>query len=136
MSDSTESRWFKIIVFIVAAIVVGVTIANIVFFNRIRDGTCNAVTHGQATTMLWVNVILLVIAVIIFLWSLWRLLFTRETRQRVKHYIVAPAAGAQMGYAYVPPGGPPAAVATSTGLAANVVARGEGQFLATAGQEL
>ena len=67
MSDTTESRSFKIVVFLLAAIVVGVTIANIVYYNRIRNGTCNAVTHGEATTLVWVNAILLIIAALIFL---------------------------------------------------------------------
>jgi len=52
MEDSTESRWFKILAFILSAIVVATSIANIVFYNKIRNGTCNAVSNNQAITML------------------------------------------------------------------------------------
>ena len=128
MTDTTESRWFKIVVFILAAIVVGVSIANIVYFNRIRDGTCQAVSRNSATTMLWVNVILLVIAILVLLWSLWRMIFTSETREKVKHYMVAPAEGMNMGYNYQPQQYQtynPVAVSTSTDESSMVVAPNE-----------
>jgi len=96
--DTTESRWYKVLVFIVSGIVVGVSIANIVYFNRLRDDSCTAVSSGEATTMLWVNVVILVIAALIFLWSLWRLIFSRESRKQIKTYIVYPQAGATTGY--------------------------------------
>ena len=95
MSDTTESRWYKITVFIISAIVVGVTIANIVYFNRIRKGTCGAMTSGEATTMLWINVILLIITAIIFIWSLWKLIFSSEKRTQIKHYWAQPGIGIQ-----------------------------------------
>lgn len=132
MADTTESRWFKIVVFLLTSIVVGVCIANIVYFNRIRGGTCGAVTHGEATTMLWVNIILLIITAIIWLWSIWRLIFSHDIRQKVTHYMVSPSSGSQMGYQYAVP----AAVATSTDEAAMVVAPGEQRQLAQAEQYL
>ena len=133
MADTTESRSFKIVVFILSAVVVGVSIANIVYFNRIRDGTCQAVSHGTATTMVWVNAILLVIAIIILLWSLWRLLFSQGAREQVKHYMVSPTAGMGMGYM---PATAPMAVATSPGQAAMVVAPGEAATITQATQYL
>ena len=130
MSDTTESRWFKIVVFLLTSIVVGVSIANIVYFNRIRTGNCQAISHGTAVTMIWVNVILLIIAAIIWLWSIWRLIFSRTTREtfkgKVKHYVVDPTSGAQMGYQYAPV----RAVATSTDEGAMIVAPQEQQTLA------
>ena len=96
--DTTESRWYKALVFIVSGIVVGVSIANIVYFNRLRDDKCTEVSSGEATAMLWVNIIILVIAALIFLWSLWRLIFSRESRKQIKTYVVHPQAGAHSGY--------------------------------------
>lgn len=129
--DTTESRWFKIVIFLVSGIVVGVSIANIVYFDRIRKGTCGAVTHGEAVAMIWVNAILLVIAALVFLWSLWRLIFSRDTRQKVKHYITSPSLGAQGGYTYVAKPGT-AVVATGTTESANVVGVGTEPQLAFA----
>lgn len=121
--DTTESRWFKIIVFVLSAIVVGVTIANLVYFNRIRNGTCQAISHNTAVTMLWVNAILLIIAIIVFIWSLWRLLFSGATRQRVQHYMISPTEGVNMGFSPSVSAPPPiTAVATSTDESAMVVA--------------
>ncbi len=121
MADTTESLTFKIVVLLVSAAVVGITIPNIIYFNNIRTGTCNAVSSGTATTMLWLNIALLVVGALIFLWSLWRLFFTRETRQKAKHYIMSPTMGAQAGFTYVP-SGPVTAVATSPSLSANILA--------------
>lgn len=100
MTDTTESRWYKIIVFIVSAIFVGFSIANIVYYNRIRTGTCAAVTSGEATTLMWLNIALLVIAGLIFLWSLWRLIFSHNTRAQVQQYFTSPERGAAAGYTY------------------------------------
>ena len=124
MSDTTESRWFKIVVFILSSVVVGVTIANVVYFNKIRNGSCQAISHNTATTMVWVNAILLVIAIIIFLWSLWRLLFSGTARGQIRHYMISPTSGVNMGFAPSLASGvdqPYVAVATSTDAAASVI---------------
>lgn len=91
MSDTTETRWFKIIVFIFSAIIVGLFIANVVYYNRIRTG--GTVTNGEATSMLWLSVIFLIISIIIFLWSIWSLVFSKTTRESVKHYMLSPTSG-------------------------------------------
>ena len=83
MSDTTETRWFKIAVFIMTGFVLGTSIANIVYYNRIRTGTCNAVTRGEGNAMFWINIIIAVVAGLLMLWSLWRLVFSREFRQQL-----------------------------------------------------
>lgn len=101
--ETTESRWFKIVVFVVSGFFVGFSLANIIYFNRIRrNGGGGGVTQGEATSMLWINGILFAIALIIFLWSIYRLIAGQEYRQRVVQYfqepgtglVVAPEAGA------------------------------------------
>ena len=138
MSD-TESRWFKIIVTLLSAVIIGVTIANLVYFNKIRTGSCDSVSSGEATTMLWINIILLVIAAVVFIWSLYRLFVSHDTRQKVQHYMISPESGMNMGYqaqAQQPGTAPPVAVATSTDTAAMVVAPGQYQTLAAQQQYL
>lgn len=67
--------WFNVITIIVSAAAIGIGIANIIYYNRIRGGTCGAVSEGEATTMLWINVVLIVLAAIPFLWGIVNLFF-------------------------------------------------------------
>jgi TRAP-type C4-dicarboxylate transport system permease small subunit len=78
LMETTETRWFKIVSFIIAVIFLGFIIANVVYFNRLRHGTSNAITQAEANSMYWVNVIILIIAILLFLWTLYRLIFTTE----------------------------------------------------------
>lgn len=123
MSDSAGSRWFKIVVFLLTTITVVVCISNIIYFNRMRDGTCEQITHGEATTMFWINIILLVFAAIVWIWSIWALFFHSDTNIH-HHYmgvsnqsITTPTT-----QVYSPP---PIAVATSTDSGAMIVASDE-----------
>jgi hypothetical protein len=74
--SSGESMGFNIVVILVSAAAIGLSIANIISYNRIRTGTCGAVSTGEATTMLWLSVALIVLAAIPFLWAMWRLIMT------------------------------------------------------------
>lgn len=75
-----EFTWYKALVLIAAAIAIGVGILNIVYFNKIRlnSSNCNEISSGEATTALWLNIILVIFAGILFFWSLFRLIFTGE----------------------------------------------------------
>jgi len=75
MTTCEDLLWFNISMLIVSIIFIGGSIANIVYYNRIREGTCGAVNDNEATAMIWINVILLVVGVLILLWSIWRLFF-------------------------------------------------------------
>ena len=89
-----ESRGFTIVVFVVSGFFVGFSLANIIYFNRIRsNGGAPGVTRGEATAMLWVNAILFGIALIIWIWSIYRWVTTREYRQRIKDYLKEPPEG-------------------------------------------
>jgi len=103
MSDKTETRWFKIVTMIIAGFFVGFSIANVIYFNRIRTESCMAVTRGEATTMLWVNIALLVIATILFLWSLVRLIFSRDSRQEMVRRAGQYAVGTESGMTIASP---------------------------------
>lgn len=86
MSDTSETRWFKVIVFISTGFIAGVSLANIIYYDRIRKSsrTCSAVTNTEATTMVALNVVIFILAVIVFLWSLWKLLFDRSIRDKAQ----------------------------------------------------
>ena len=86
--ETSEARWFKIVVFIVSGFFVGFSLANIIYFNRIRrNGGAPGITVGEATAMLWINAILFGIALIIFIWSIYRLVAGQEYRRRVSEYL-------------------------------------------------
>lgn len=80
MADTTETRWYKIVTTTAVGFATGAFIANSVYFNRIRTGTCNAMTSGEANVLMWINIILAVVFGLHFLWSAWRLIFAREFR--------------------------------------------------------
>jgi len=131
MSDTTETRWFKIIVFIFSAIVVGLFIANVVYFNRIRTG--GTVTTGEATSMLWLSVIFLIIGILVFLWSIWSLVFSKGTRESVKHYMLSEPTGFSPNIPGLStyPVSPVSAVTTSNVESAIVTAPGTANILAS-----
>lgn len=76
-----EALWFRSIAVIVMLIFVIVFIANTVYFDRARKGSCAALSVSEANTMFWLNLILSIIAVIMFIWSFIRLFFHPAARQ-------------------------------------------------------
>lgn len=92
--ETSEARWFKIVVFVVSGFFVGFSLANIIYFNRIRrNNGVPGITRGEATSMLWINAILFAISLIVFIWSIFRLIAGREYRQRVVQYFQEPSEG-------------------------------------------
>ena len=92
--ETSEARWFKIVVFVISGFFVGFSIANIVYFNRIRrNNGAPGITRGEATAMLWINAILFGVSLIIFIWSIYRLVAGVEYRRRVTQYLQEPNEG-------------------------------------------
>lgn len=84
MAYSSETLWFRIIVFIISTFFVGFSIANIVYYNRLRRDNCIAITSGEATVMFWLNLILLVFGALVWFWAIIKLLFNKS--KRTKYY--------------------------------------------------
>ena len=59
------------------------SIADVVYFKRISSGSCTSISQSAALSMYWVNILLLIVAIILFLWALYRLIFGRETREKI-----------------------------------------------------
>lgn len=83
MPHSHESRWFKVFAFIISGFVVGVSIANIIYFNRLRKKPSTDITSTEATSMLWVNIVILVISSLLFIFALWKLIFSQSYRAKL-----------------------------------------------------
>lgn len=79
--DTTESRWFKIVVLIIVLIILILTVINIIYFNKARQG--QTISSSEGSTLLWMNVVIVVITAIILIWALWRILFSREYRNQI-----------------------------------------------------
>ena len=82
-----EFTWYKAIVLLTSAMALGFGIVNIVYFNKIRlnQDNCQELSSGEATTALWLNIILVIFAAVLFFWSLFRLIFTGEEKKEVVH---------------------------------------------------
>ena len=77
MSHKVELNFYRGVVLVSSALAAGVGIANLYYFNKIRlNGACGPVSEGTATTMLWLNLALVVLAAVAFFWSLFRLIFS------------------------------------------------------------
>lgn len=84
-----EFTWYKAIVLITAAMAIGFGILNIVYFNRLRlSNNTSEVTTSEANTALWLNIILVIFAGILFFWSLFRLIFSHKGEKNVVHTTV------------------------------------------------
>lgn len=146
-----ESMWFKIVVIIVAAATIGVCIANIIYFNRLRNSTCNEISSGEAVTMFWINIVLLALASIVFILCIWKLIVPSKCSCDTMKSKLPPGTthlaysgpvdnygdpmgtttGITMGnQRVILPQGPVTGEATSTYLSANVVAPNEAATLA------
>ena len=110
MANTSDSRWFRILSFLITGIFAGVFLANIVYYSKLTrcDITtgCNiAVSKGEARSMLYINIIFFIVALILFIWSLIRLFVHPQHTQLVTAYLQQPA-----GIARAPT--PPAALVT------------------------
>lgn len=86
----TESRWFPIVVLIISALIAIFCGFNVYYYNQIRlnDSCTGAVTVEQATTMFWINLVVVILAIVIFLWSIWRIIFSEKYRSGIKEKVV------------------------------------------------
>lgn len=123
VEETTESRWFKIIVFIIAGVIAVFAFVNILYYNRLRRG--DTITQGEATAMFWVNIVLFVVAIIIFLYSIYRLTFTQEVRTEHGRTVAEYFTSTQGGIVGPPASGIPTGVAgPGVGVAPGVVSPG------------
>lgn len=76
---NSESRWFKIVSFVVTGIIAGLLLANIIYFNELRSGA--RLSSGEITSMLVISGILFAIVISVFMWALIRLFVHKDTRK-------------------------------------------------------
>lgn len=88
MSESgcSEQLWFKLIAIAIGAFTLGFAIANAVFYGRIgaRGGCGSVLSSTSAWIMMWINIVLAIFGLILLLFGLWRLILSRERRQKIQ----------------------------------------------------
>jgi hypothetical protein len=74
--------WFEIIILIILGLTAALLFANVVYFYRLSqsnallplNGTV-AVTPAEATTMMWLNIVMFIVILLIFFWLIIRFIF-------------------------------------------------------------
>ena len=93
-TQTGETLWFKGMVVVGSAVIAGFAAAAIYYFDKIRkNGGCGSVTQSEATSMYYVAVIILIIALIIFIWALVKLLFSKDYLTKVQTTLNTPGTG-------------------------------------------
>lgn len=97
MSDVGESRWFKISLFVFSAVVTVVAAFNVWAIYKLRAATNSAgtaggnaasaigVSNGETTFLLVANIILLVFAIALLIYSIWKLSVSKKSRQALSN---------------------------------------------------
>ncbi len=95
MANTSDSRWFRILSFVLTGIFSGVFLANIIYYAKLTrcdtNGCNNAVSKGEARSMLYINIIFFVVALLLFIWSLVRLFVHPQHTQQLTTYLQQPA---------------------------------------------
>lgn len=82
--DTTDTLWFRILALVTTGLVVGYSIANVIYFNRLRNAPNNGViTHGEATSMFIFSLIVLLLSAIVFIIILVRIFLGAHERAHV-----------------------------------------------------
>ena len=82
--SSGFTRGFLIVSILILAFIVGVCIANVIYFNNLRTDDCTEFSQGTATTMFWLNLFITIGAGIVFIWLITRLLRTTKKVMRAE----------------------------------------------------
>ena len=70
-----ESLWFRVVTFILTGFFAALFITNAIYFDRIIRGSCSTVNLTELTTLYWLNVILAIITILLFIWTFFRLTY-------------------------------------------------------------
>jgi high-affinity Fe2+/Pb2+ permease len=103
---NTESTFFGTVVVIGAGATLALTIVNAVYYSK-ASSNCASISSSTASTLMWINIILAIIAGIILLWGLWRLIVSREKRRQISQTFTKTISQPQQKYIYDIPSAPP-----------------------------
>ncbi len=77
---SSEFTIYKFIVLIVSLIAIIFGIVNLIQFNNVRlNNNCTEINKGTATTMVYLNLVLIILSSVLLIWSLYRMFITGKS---------------------------------------------------------
>lgn len=79
MSTFSDSCTFRIVVLVLSIVIIGIAIANIVFFNRIRQNPTSEISSTTAIVMMVMNVIIIILSLGLLIWAAVGLSYCRST---------------------------------------------------------
>ncbi len=82
-----ELLFFRGVVAFGSAVGVGLSVANIAYYDRVKKDTCNGISKTQANTMYWVSIIFAIIFAILFIWALYSLFHHSHKNEQVDIYL-------------------------------------------------
>lgn len=110
MSDVTESRWFKISLFVISATTTVVSSFNLWAIYKLRSAINNGgntglaaaaisgVSSGEITFLLIANFTLLILSVALLIYSLWKLMASKKTRTKLGQNVYEAVTTEEGGY--------------------------------------
>ena len=93
-----EEQWFKVLVLIVAAIVIIITAYNINTYRLLKTDNRSPINGEESNTLLILNIILLIFAIITFIWALYRILLAKDYREKIERNVTEVVTGTEYGY--------------------------------------
>jgi hypothetical protein len=126
---TTEDLWFRIIIIIALIAFLVLFIANAVYYNKLRNGNCTAVTNSEANLMFWLNLIWCVVVGIMLIWAIVRIFIRPKpsVSAAVKGLDVSPSVAILPPQAFTAPPPEPSAYTIAQG-PTQIVPQGQQQF--------
>lgn len=88
--------WAKLVILGMSAVGIGIAIAGGIYYNRLRQG--GSLKQGESNTMFYISIGFAVLAIVVFLYTLYTLLFAKDVRTsietKVTGYLNSPSTGA------------------------------------------
>jgi len=75
-----EVTWFRIAVIVIVALTIVLGIFNAIYFNQIRNK--EEVSEGTATTLLWLNIIMIILYALLLIWTIISLIMTMGREEK------------------------------------------------------
>ncbi len=85
--ETSEAKWFRVTAVVVTAVGAGLSIANAIFYNKAKNGSCVGISSTEIDVLFWVNVILAIIFIVLFIWALARLVTAKKYRVEKKRQL-------------------------------------------------
>lgn len=84
---STESFAFRLSVVVVTGIVAGVSIYQANAWNRVRRTNPTDPLKKESNDLFWLNLIIAIISLVLFIWSVYRLVYSSRAREAHKEKV-------------------------------------------------